>query len=331
MPGHGRKKERLEARFTLPGAARPPAKACRHHRSRHRRQPARRVRFSNAGAMSPSMTKLGLPVPPQAATPSPSSCLVLTPPTARQRERSSEHGFMRDALSDAWRGEPCNPLDAIHLPRGDKEEQRFSKLLADPPLDETLLQPAHPGLRHRGAIAVRPAAALPRMLEGATLRFDTMITSIDHIDADLVVICAGIDLSGLVPDAPPLTGRLGQLESTPSSRSPTAIADGGYALEALGHLVFERHVRSRQGTNQRSPMPLARKTKRLRAFAPSLRQPTSPRAPQSAPRRPTGFRSPEPCPKSKRRRTARRRLQVVTASSAASVRAAFYGRRCWPS
>ena len=62
--------------------------------------------------------------------------------------------------------------------------------LADPPLDETLLRPEANGLRHLGAFAVRPSIALPRLLEGATLRFNSEIRSLDEIDADLA---AGAD------------------------------------------------------------------------------------------------------------------------------------------
>ncbi len=97
-----------------------------------------------------------------------------------------------------------------------------------------------------------------------------MITSIDHIDADLVVICAGIDLSGLVPDAPPLTGRLGQLESTPSSRSPTAIADGGYALEALGHLVFGATFEAAKGEPKITDAARAQNLETLARLRPEL-------------------------------------------------------------
>ena len=35
----------------------------------------------------------------------------------------------------------------------------------------------------------------PRLLEGATLRFNTQIASLADLDADLVVVCAGMGLA----------------------------------------------------------------------------------------------------------------------------------------
>jgi tRNA 5-methylaminomethyl-2-thiouridine biosynthesis bifunctional protein len=70
-------------------------------------------------------------------------------------------------------------------------------------------------------------------------RFNTNIRSLNDIDADLIVWCAGMGLAD-VPGlgAPPLTGRLGQLETAPATGPPNAIADGGYAVEAFGQIVF---------------------------------------------------------------------------------------------
>jgi tRNA 5-methylaminomethyl-2-thiouridine biosynthesis bifunctional protein len=88
-------------------------------------------------------------------------------------------------------------------------------------------------------MAVKPSEALPRLIEGATLCFDTHVTSLGELDADLIVVCAGMGLAEIEGvDAPPLTGRLGQLECAPSTSTPNAIADGGYAVEAFDQLVF---------------------------------------------------------------------------------------------
>jgi tRNA 5-methylaminomethyl-2-thiouridine biosynthesis bifunctional protein len=130
-------------------------------------------------------------------------------------------------------------LDAVHLPRGEREAQRFAKLLADPPLTDELLQAEGAGLRHVGAVAVRPQAALARLLEGAALRFGERVASVEEIDADLVVVCAGMgvaEISGVA--APAVEGRLGQVDWMAAHGAPGAIADGGYAVEAFGQLVF---------------------------------------------------------------------------------------------
>jgi len=129
-------------------------------------------------------------------------------------------------------------LDAIHLPRGEREAQRFAKLLADPPLDATLLGAEGTGLRHSGAVAVKPAEALPRLLAGAELKFGRRIAALAEIDADLIVVCAGMGVAALDADAPPVEGRLGQVDWMAAGGAPQAIADGGYAVQAFGQLVF---------------------------------------------------------------------------------------------
>lgn len=151
-------------------------------------------------------------------------------------------------------------LDAAHLPRSNRERERFVKLIADPPLDETLLgglDAADPaaGLIHRDAVAVRPSYALSALLEGVRLGFGVKVVALSQseseaaatlesgeaIAADLIVVCAGMgaaNLPGL--EAPPLEGRLGQIECLPmpGGERRDAIADGGYVVEAFGELVF---------------------------------------------------------------------------------------------
>jgi tRNA 5-methylaminomethyl-2-thiouridine biosynthesis bifunctional protein len=134
--------------------------------------------------------------------------------------------------------EATQVLDAVHLPRGDREIQRFAKLLADPPLEDALLQAEGAGLRHRGAVAVKPAEALPRLLAGAELRFGQRVAALYEIDADLVVVCAGMGVAALDVNAPAIEGRLGQVAWIASEGAAQAVADGGYAVQAFGQLVF---------------------------------------------------------------------------------------------
>ena len=251
MPGHGRKKERLEARLTAhrPAPGKPPkriaiigagvAGACAAHAFVRRGCDVAIFDRANAPGAGASGNPLALVMPRLDAADG---------PTAR-------------ALIEAWlyarRFYPtlgpnaAQSLDAIHLPRSEKEQLRFAKLLADPPLDKTLLQSSDQGIRHLGAIAVRPHAALASLMQGATARFNADIGSITDLDADLIIACAGMslaDLSGL--HAPPLTGRLGQLETMPAGASPSAIADGGYAVEAFGQLVFGATFEAANGAPQ---------------------------------------------------------------------------------
>ena len=134
---------------------------------------------------------------------------------------------------------PLQVLDAVHLPRGEREVARFAKLMADPPLDETLLRTEGAGLRHLGAVAVRPEAALPQLVAGAAVRFGARVTSVDGIDADLVVVCAGMGATEIVgSDSPAIEGRLGQVDWVAADGVARAVADGGYTVEAFGQIVF---------------------------------------------------------------------------------------------
>jgi tRNA 5-methylaminomethyl-2-thiouridine biosynthesis bifunctional protein len=176
----------------------------------------------------------------------------------------------------------AQPLDAEHRARGDRERLRFAKLTADPPLDHTLLSPLDPddpsaGLVHHGAIVVNPAAALPALLDGAVLRFNTRIASLAEVDADLVIVCAGmgaVSIAGV--ETPPMEGRLGQIESAPSTGAPNAIADGGYAVEALGRLVFGATFEPAHGEPQVTDAARAENLETLARLRPDLAGSLSP-------------------------------------------------------
>ena len=269
---------RLEARLTAPRAA-PPA-------------PPKRISIIGAGiagaCVAHAFLKRGCDVTVYDMAGAPGAGASGNPLALVMPRLDAADGPAARALIEAWlyarRFYPAlgssavQPLDATHLPRGEKEQQRFAKLLADPPLDAAILQPLDPanparGIRHIGAIAVRPAEALPRLLEGATLRFNTAIASLSDIDADLIVVCAGMGATGLGIDTPPLTGRLGQIEGAPSPGAPAAVADGGYAVEALGHLVFGATFEAAHGEPQ---VTEAARTQNLETLA-RLRPDASPK------------------------------------------------------
>jgi tRNA 5-methylaminomethyl-2-thiouridine biosynthesis bifunctional protein len=250
MPGHGRKKERLEARFIAPRPERKTslrriaiigagiAGACAANAFLRRGCEVTVIDKGAAPGAGASGNPIALVMPRLDAADSPAARALVEALLYARR-------FYRELGADA-----VQPLDAVHLPRGEKERQRFAKLLADPPLNGDILQPSGDGLRHIGAIAVRPATTLPRLLEGAELRFNTHVGSLSEIDADLVVICAGMGLSELDATAPVLAGRLGQLESMPAEGAPSAIADGGYVVQAFGSLVFGATFEAADGEPQ---------------------------------------------------------------------------------
>ena len=251
MPGHGRKKERLEAYLTAPDAA-PRASpkrvavvgagiagACAAHAFLRRGCQVTVIDRGGAPGAGASGNPLALVMPRLDAADGPAARALLEAWLYARR-------FYQDLGPAA-----AQQLGSIHLPRGEKEERRFARLLADPPLDDSILQPFEQGLRHIGAFAIRPQAALAALLEGATLRFNTLFSSLVDIEADLIVVCAGMGLADLAELAPPpLAGRLGQLESMPAAGSPNAISDGGYAVEAFGRLVFGATFEAAKGELQ---------------------------------------------------------------------------------
>ncbi len=276
LPGHGRKKERLEARLTgapLAATGQPRritiigagiAGACAAHAFLGRGCDVTLIDKASAPGAGASGNPLALVMPRLDAADGPIARALLE---AWLFARRFYPGLGPDAAQQ---------LDAIHRPRNDTERQRFAKLLADPPLDPTILAPLDPadpasGVRHIGALAVRPEIALPRLLKGATFRFNTDIRSLTDIDADLIIACAGMglaDIPGL--GAPPLTGRLGQLEVAPTTGSPNAIADGGYAVEAFGQLVFGATFETANGEPQITDAARAANLETLARLRPDL-------------------------------------------------------------
>lgn len=250
MPGHGRKKERLEARLIASRPADP--------------TPPRSVAIIGAGiagaCAANAFRRRGCDVTVIDKGPAPGAAASGNPVALVMPRLDAADSATARALVEAWLyarrfyqslgADAAQPLDALHLPRGEKEQQRFTKLLADPPLDSDILQASGDGLRHIGAIAVRPANALPRLLDGASFRFNTQINSLADIDADLVVVCAGIGLADLDKNVPTLAGRLGQMESMPASGVPSAIADGGYVVQAFDTLVFGATFEAANGEPQ---------------------------------------------------------------------------------
>jgi tRNA 5-methylaminomethyl-2-thiouridine biosynthesis bifunctional protein len=150
------------------------------------------------------------------------------------------------------------PAMTIRRPGAERDRRRFERLLADPPLTPDHLQALDPrapgaGLRLPGALAIRPEKALPALLAGSTLvtgieasrirlgrGAEVELSSGERLEGDVLIACAALSLSGLIgPGAPPITGRLGQIEAgfrpTPEA---SAEADGGYVVCAFGTAAY---------------------------------------------------------------------------------------------
>lgn len=272
-PGHGRKRERLEAR--LPGeraAPRPPktvaiigagiAGACAAATFRKR---GCNVTLIDAG-----------PAPGSGASGNPTALVMprldaTDTPEARGLIEAFLHARRLYASLDA---DAATQLPATRNSRNDRERTRFEKLHADPPLDAALLTPIDPAEPQSGyvvprAIAVRPALALAALIGDASCHFNSAVNTAgvtiggariqlesgETIDADLLIVCAGHQLPNLdLTGAPDITPRLGQIECAPLAASkPNAITDGGYCVEAFGDLVFGSTFQPADGPPQTSP------------------------------------------------------------------------------
>ena len=235
VAGHGRKKERLEARLMSAPVALPSA--------------PKRVAIIGAGVAGAWAARAfmdrGCAVDVYDRASAPASAASGNPLALVMPRLDAADGPTARALIAAWLlarrawarvGDAAQVLDAIHLPRGEREAQRFAKLAADPPLDESILQAGAERLLHVGAMAVDPVHALPRLIDSVAFHGGREVAPTDKIDADLIVVCAGMGATAF--GAPPLEGRLGQVDFCADDGPAFAAADGGYAVRAMGRLVF---------------------------------------------------------------------------------------------
>ncbi len=196
----------------------------------------------------------------------------------------SARSFWRSIGQDDWR------IDVEQPYRSEQDLARFKKVMADPPLDQSVLSALghEPGLLHHAGVAVRPVIARRRLLQGADLRWNTrvdhirpgrpatvVLTTGERVEADLVVVATGVGMRALMGDAsPPLAGRAGQLEWAKHETLAglnTAIASGRYAVAADSQLVFGASFTAHEGD---APPPdaglRAENVDGLRQLSPSL-------------------------------------------------------------
>ena len=245
--GHGRKRERLEARLVqAPAAAdtfglRAPSSA-----------PAR-VAILGAGiagaALAQALRAQGIdaevfdPAPGPASGASGNPLALLMP--RLDAGDTAEAALLLDAYlaaRDAYSGRPeAEETDVLQSPRNDGERARFDKLLADPPLPLEYLEAVRGGgLLHKRALILRPPQLVARLLEGVTCHFggepavDLAQRSVNGRSFEAVILANGMAAATLEPSLP-LEARLGQVDflETPVNAPPSASASGSYAL-ALG-------------------------------------------------------------------------------------------------
>jgi tRNA 5-methylaminomethyl-2-thiouridine biosynthesis bifunctional protein len=257
--GHGRKRERLEARL-----ASVPAASADTFGLRSPVPAPRRVAILGAGIAGASLahTLSGMGIETEVFDPAPGPAhgasgnpLGLLMPRLDAGD-TVEAALLLDAYLAARSFYEALPeaeaADILQSPRNAAEVARFEKLLADPPLPlEDLEAVRGGGLLHKRALILRPAALVTRLLADVTCHFGGEVDarladkSVNGRTFDAVVLANGMGAAALAPVLP-LDARLGQVDfvERPVPAPPSGMASGTYAL-ATGPLrlwgaTFER-------------------------------------------------------------------------------------------
>ncbi|MEM0986743.1 MAG: tRNA (5-methylaminomethyl-2-thiouridine)(34)-methyltransferase MnmD [Pseudomonadota bacterium] len=237
-PGHGRKRERLEA-FLPDGSPLLPSQAGAH-----------RIAILGAGIMGACLarTLADFGASPTVFDPSPTPSsggsgnpLALVMPrldaadTVQARLLIDAYLAARSIYSGC-RG--AMEADVHQTPRDGKDETRFAKVLADPPLPlEDLEAIRGGGLLHKRAMIVEPATLIANLLEGvemhlgAELSVDLKQRRVDDTPFDAIIVANGMAAQETAPWLG-LTGKLGQVEYAAGlpDAPASALASGQYAL-----------------------------------------------------------------------------------------------------
>lgn len=247
--GHGRKRERLEARMMAP-----PVAAADPSGLRSPARPPQRVAILGAGiagaALAQALMQGGVetdvfdPAPGPAAGASGNPLGLLMP--RLDAGDTAEAGLLIDAYlaaRDFYAGfAEAETADILQVPRNANEAARFEKLLADPPLPlEDLEAVRGGGLLHKRALVLRPAALVARLLEAANCHFGGEVDvrlddkSVNGRTYDAVILANGMGAGALVPGLP-LEARLGQVDyvERPVLAPASGMASGTYALASGG-------------------------------------------------------------------------------------------------
>lgn len=244
-PGHGRKRERLEAR--APAASATPIT---HNTAR--------VAIVGAGisgaCLARRLTDRGTQVTvfDQADGPAKGTSgnpLALVMPRLDAAD-TTQARLLIDAYLRAqafYRDRPGVQItEAHHTPRDESEATRFQKLLADPPLGLEQLEAIRGGgLLHKRSMILQPTLLLPALLSDVDVRWNEAAQveiasrSVNGEVYDAVILASGWQTS-ILTEGLDLVGRLGQVEyySSHVDAPPSALAAGHYALAAGPHRLW---------------------------------------------------------------------------------------------
>ncbi|MEM7766896.1 MAG: tRNA (5-methylaminomethyl-2-thiouridine)(34)-methyltransferase MnmD [Pseudomonadota bacterium] len=247
-PGHGRKRERLEAGLSrvvpVAGpASGPPADPA----------PGRRVAIIGAGIMGAclahTLAALGADVsvfdrgagPARGAS---GNALALVMPRLDAADTVQARLLVDAYLAArmAYAGKPgVTETEVRQSPRDAAERRRFEKVLADPPLPlEDLEALSDGGLLHKRALIIEPPVLIPALLGDVETRFgadpdiDLANRQVNGAAFDAIVLANSMVAAACAPWLG-LVGKLGQVEhvSGLAEAPASAVAAGHYAL-AMG-------------------------------------------------------------------------------------------------
>ncbi len=242
-PGHGRKRERLEARLAQPPAASPDV-----HGLRSLPIPAQKIAVLGAGIAGASaahaLAQRGADVtvldPVGPASGASGNPLGLVMPRLDAGD-SVQARLLIDAYLAArqtYAGMAgAHETSVRQVPRNDAERTRFAKLLADPPLPlEDLEALSGGGLLHKRALILEPARIVSGLLEDIRVRIGAVDVSlpdrtVNGESYDAIILATAMETNRHLPWIG-LAGRLGQVDSVSAAPAvaPDAIAGGHYAL-----------------------------------------------------------------------------------------------------
>ena len=237
-PGHGRKRERLEATFEGGVSSSHPAP---------RRPSIAIIGAGIAGAcLARSLADRGAEVRVFESAPGPAQGTSGNPLALVMPRLDAADTVQARLLIDAYLSAQAfyadrpgiTSAETVHRPRNESERARFEKVLADPPLGlEQLESISGGGLLHKGSLLIEPEILLANLLENIDVHWSTKAS----IDADAravngepfdhIIAASGWHMQDILPELG-LTGRLGQIEWLKSevNAPASAMAAGPYAL-----------------------------------------------------------------------------------------------------
>ena len=248
-PGHGRKRERLEARLTAPPTPAPDAYGMARPLPRAQKVAILGAGIAGASAAHALMALGAEPVvfdpaegPASAASGNPMG-LVMPRLDAGDTVQARLLVDAYFAARKVYAGRPgVTETDVRQVPKDVAEASRFEKLLADPPLAlEDLEALSGGGLLHKRAMIVEPAKLILSLLDGVDQRYgtapevDLAARTVNGEALDAIILANGMTAGEMIPWLG-LEARMGQVDFTdgPADAPPFAMASGTYAL-ALGH------------------------------------------------------------------------------------------------